>query len=172
MATVPHMSLNGSSTPTQGRTLADLLDAYERDYLPLKAPSSQYQERLMFRWFRADLGAIGLADLTPLILRTWRDGLRRHYQPGSIRRIMTVLSAVLTAGVDKYEWLPSQPLHKVPKPPAPPDRERCLTPEEQVRLLAECQRSKNPHLYVLVVVTLRIWSTTSSRFHVISGTAR
>jgi integrase len=152
--TTPNLPPTAGPLPTPGRTLADLLEVYERDYLPLKAASSQYQEGLIFQWFRQDLGAIPLAHLTPLILRSWRDSLRAVYKPASIRRYMTVLSAVLTVGVDTLEWLPSHPLRKVAKPPAPPDRERCLTPDELVRLLAECQRSKNPHLYAVVVLAL------------------
>jgi integrase len=148
------MDHNGSTLVPQGRTLTDLLDAYERDYLPLKAPTSQYQERLLFQWYRQDLGAIPLVDLTPLVLRTWRDSLRTAYKPATIRRYMTVLSAVLTAGVQQYEWLPKHPLRHVAKPPAPPDRERCLTADEQTRLLRECRGSKNPHLYLLTVLAL------------------
>jgi integrase len=154
MAIVPQVPQHGTTAPTPGRTVADLLDAYEKDYLPLKAPNSQYQEALLFRWFRSEFGAIPLRDLSPLILRTWRDSLRTVYQPASVRRYMTVLSAVLTAGVEQYEWLSSHPLRKVAKPPAPPDRERCLTADEQTRLLAECQVSRNRHLYVLVVLAL------------------
>jgi integrase len=154
MAIVSQRDHNGMGSHAHAHTLTDLLDAYERDYLPLKAPNSQYQEALLFRWFRSEFGAIPLADLSPLILRTWRDSLRRVYKPASIRRYMTVLSAVLTAGVEQYEWLSSHPLRKVAKPPVPPDRERCLTAEEQMRLLAECQQSRNRHLYVLVVLAL------------------
>jgi integrase len=138
----------------QEHTMADLLAAYERDFLPLKAPSTQYHERLLFRRFREQLGTIPLAALSPLVLRTWRDSWRACYAPGTIRRYMTALSAVLTAGVEHYEFLPTHPLRKVAKPPAPPDRERSLAPEEQARLLAACQQSRNRHLYLAVVLAL------------------
>lgn len=69
-----------------GHTLADVLHAYERDSLPRKAPTTQYQERLLFRWFSDALGAIALQDLSPLVLRTWRDALRPFYKPRTIRR--------------------------------------------------------------------------------------
>lgn len=144
----------GIGFPPARRTVADLLDAYEKEYLPAKAPSTQYQARCLYRWFRRELGPIPLEELTPLILRSWRDSLRPFYQPNSIRQYMTVLSAVLTVAVDKYEWLTKHPLRQVEKPPAPPGRERALTAPEQTRLLAACQESKNPHLYVAVVVAL------------------
>jgi integrase len=139
---------------TTGHTLADVLHAYERDYLPRKAPSTQYHERLLFRWFGEELGAIPLQDLSPLVLRTWRDSLRPFYKPGSIRRYMTALSAVLTVAVEDLEWVATHPLRQVAKPPAPPDRERSLTPEHQARLLAACQQSSNRHLAPVVVLAL------------------
>jgi integrase len=139
---------------TTGPTLADALHAYERDYLPHKAPTTQYQERLLYRWLRTELGDIALADLSPLVLRTWRDSLRPFLKPNSIRRYMTSLSAVLTAAVDQYEWLAKHPLRQVAKPPAAPDRVRALTAEEQARLLAACQASRNRQVYVAVVVAL------------------
>jgi integrase len=142
------------TSPTTGHTLADVLHAYERDYLPRKAPTTQYQERLLFRWFSDELGAIALGDLSPLILRTWRDSLRPFYKPSTIRRYMTALSAVLTVAVQDLEWLATHPLRKVAPPPAPPGRERSLTPEQQARLLAACQASRNRHLYVAVVLAL------------------
>jgi integrase len=137
-----------------GRTVADLLHAYERDYLPLKAPNTQYQERLLYRWLHRELGDIALDALTPLVLRTWRDSLRPYYKPNTIRRYLTSLSAVLTAGVDQYEWLAKHPLRQVPKPPSPPDRERVLTAEEQTRLLMACQMSRNRLLSLAVVLAL------------------
>jgi integrase len=143
-----------TSDRTTVRTVTDLLDAYEQEYLPTKAPTTQYQERVLYRWLREELGAIPLSALSPLVLRTWRDSLRRRYKPNTIRRYMISLSAVLTVAVEEYEWLARHPLRKVAKPPAPPDRERSLTPEEQARLLAACQASVQRLLYLAVVLAL------------------
>jgi integrase len=139
---------------TQQRTLSDLFDAYTRDYLPQKHPSTQYHNRLLYQWMAKDLGAIPLEHLTPLVLRTWFDGLTPHYKPASIRRFHGALGAVLTAGVIQYEWLRSNPMRRVPKPPATPFRERCLEAHELRRLLDACQQSKNPHLAPFVRLAL------------------
>jgi integrase len=141
----------GPTTP--GHTVAELLEAYTRDFLPLKAPSTQYHERLLFRWFYEDFGTIPLQDLSPLILRSWRDSLQPCYKPGSMRRYMTALSAVLTAGVEHYEWMTTHPLRKVPRP-TPQDRERFLATAEQARLLTACEQSSNQHLYLAVLLAL------------------
>jgi integrase len=141
----------GHTTPEH--TVADLLEAYTRDFLPMKAPTTQYHERVLFRWFAHNLGTIPLQNLSPLILRSWRDSLQPYYHPGSIRRYMTALSAVLTAGVEHYGWLTIHPLRKVLRPPTQ-DRERFLEAEEQARLLAACQQSRNQQLYLVVVLAL------------------
>jgi integrase len=149
--TVPNFP---SHHTTPGHTFAELVEVYTRDFLPMKAPTTQYHERVLFRWFAHNLGAIPLQDLSPLVLRTWWDALRPHYAPASIRRYMTTLSAVLTAGVDHYEWMTTHPMRKIRKPQPSPDRERCLTAAEQARLLTACQQSRNPHLYLAVVLAL------------------
>jgi len=87
-------------------------------------------------------------------LRSWRDSLGPFYKPNTIRRYMTTLSAVLTVAVEHYEWLPKHPLRQVAKPPAPPDRARSLTSQEQRGLLSECQRSRNLQLYAATVLAL------------------
>ena len=96
---VRSVDLAHASTPA--RTLADLLDAYRRDYLPHKQPKTQYQEGRVFDWIARELGSIPLAQLTPLVLRTWRDSWRGTYCLSTIRRYLTILSATLTAGVQK-----------------------------------------------------------------------
>jgi hypothetical protein len=67
---------------------------------------------------------------------------------------MTTLSAVLTVGVRHLAWLPTHPLPPVTKPPDPRARARSLALEEQQRLFAACQQSRNPHLYLVVVLAL------------------
>jgi integrase len=140
--------------PTQGHTVAELLEAYGRDFLPTKAPNTQRQALYIHRWLAEELGSIPLERLTPLVLRSWRDSLRPVYKPSTIRRYMTAFSAVLSAGVEHYEWLTRHPLRKVAKPAMAPDREVCLEPDQLTRLLAACQQSRQPHLYVLVVLAL------------------
>ncbi len=145
---------NRTSQSKPSYTMADLLAAYEKDFLPLKALNTQRNERFCLRWFKEDLGTIPLQALSPLILRSWLDALAPYYKPASIRRYRIALSAVLTAGVQHYEWLTTHPLRKVRKLPTPPDRERCLTAAEQARLLTACQQSRNPYLYLAVVLAL------------------
>ncbi len=140
-------------------TVADLLTAYEVDYLPLKAPTTQYQQARLFVWLRQELGFMLLTDLTPTFLRQWRDLLGKRYAPGTVRRYLASLSGPLSAAVLDYEWLTSHPLRKVRKPPGTPHRTRFLSEAERSRLLAACKISRNPHLHTIVLLAL----TTGAR---------
>src|SRR5215471_5794752 len=135
-------------------TLQDLLNLYASSYLTQHAPSTQDQQRRLFRRFARDLGPIPLSCLTPLVLRTYTRHLSRTLAPGSVRHYLDVLSAVLTVAVDELGWLASHPLRHVPKPPLAPGRVRCLTSEERTRLLRECRASHNPWLHLLVLLAL------------------
>lgn len=136
-------------------TLTDLLAAYETEYLPTKAATTRYQLGHMFTWLRKELGTMRLTDLTPAFLRTWRDDLTgRGYAPGTVRRYLDCLSGPLSIAVRDYEWLPSNPLRKVQKPPETPARVRFLSDDERKALLVNCAISRNPHLYTFVLLAL------------------
>jgi integrase len=140
--------------PSLTYTVSDLLTAYEREYLPKKAPTTQYQQRKRFATLRRDLGFMLLADLTPAFLRSWRDLLAKRYAPGTVCRYLDSLSAPLTVAVKYYGWLTEHPLRKVERPAEPPGRTRFLSEEELPRLLLACRRSRNPHLYGLVLLAV------------------
>jgi integrase len=65
-----------------------------------------------------------------------------------------ILSGALKAAVDDYGWIPVHPLQGVRKPPASPARVRFLSQDERLRLLGACQQSRNPLLYLMVVLAI------------------
>jgi integrase len=140
-------------------TVAHLLDTYEREVLPSLAPTTQYQQHQLFLFFRCQFGERLLTDLTPAYLRLWRDHLAKTHKPGTVRRYLDALSGPLSFAVEQVEWLSSNPLGRVQKPPESPWRARFLSDEERSRLLAMCQDSANPHLYAVVLLAL----TTGAR---------
>src|SRR5437660_5095128 len=56
-------------------TVGDLLSRYAQDFLPMKAPATQKQQLSVFKVIDHDLGDISLKDLSPALLRQWRDDL-------------------------------------------------------------------------------------------------
>lgn len=132
----------------------ELLDYYLRGVLPAKAPGTQAQYAQVLGVVRQQFGTLPLPDLTPARLRQWRDTLRTSLAPATVRLYLDTLSAPLTIAVNELEWLPANPVQKVRKPPLTPGRTRCLSPEEQARLLAACRASRNRALYPIVMIAL------------------
>ena len=143
------------------RTVGDLLSRYAQEILPRKARATQLQQRSVFAVIDHDLGEVALTDLTPALLRQWRDDLLTRYpvETGTARRYIMCFSSALTAAVREYEVLAENPLRKVQMPPANRGRVRFLTDSERERLLVACQESRNPSLYLLVLLAL----TTGAR---------
>lgn len=135
-------------------TLTDLLETYAAEYFPTQKPRTRYQHERLYAWFSRELGDIPLQDLTPLVLRTWKVQLLTRYKPGSVRTYMAQLNVVLNVAVKEYGWLVVNPLSRVPQPPAPPGRTRFLNDEERWALLRECQASRNPALFTIVMVAI------------------
>src|SRR2546428_11794952 len=142
-------------------TVGDLLARYAHDVLPRKAPATQKQQLSVFKVIDHDLGAVALTDLTPALLRQWRDDLLTRYpvETSTARRYLMCFSGPLTAAVWEYEVLAENPLRKVQMPAANRGRVRFLSDSERERLLTACQTSRNPALYPLVLLAL----TTGAR---------
>lgn len=140
-------------TPHQ-HSVEDVLARYAQECFPAKALSTQKQYRFVFEALRRELGPMALGQLTPDVLRTWRERLSTCYAPGTVRRWMDTFSAVLTFAVRDLEWLGANPLHKVRKPPEVPGRTRFLSREELERLLRACQQSRCPYVHLLVVLAV------------------
>ena len=144
-------------TPPPGQapslpTVMDLLRRYEKDSLPSLAPNSQPPYRSFLRQFGQAYGAMPLTALTPAWFKDWQDTLRQRLAPATRRTYAMMLHGVLKVAVEDYAWLPEHPLQGVRKPPASAERVRFLSDDERTRLLAACQQSRNPFLYLLVVV--------------------
>jgi integrase len=135
-------------------TVDDLLTLYASQYLPNKAPVTQYYQGRLLHRFAHYFGPLPLEALTPLVLRSWADHLRLRLSPGTVRQYLEVLSAVLTVAVEDLGWLHVHPMRKVPKPPASPARQRILAPDERASLLKACAESQNPWLSTAVSLSL------------------
>jgi|RhiMetdeSRZDD1v2_1073273.scaffolds.fasta_scaffold495855_1 integrase len=135
-------------------TLADLIDRYCTDVLPQKAQETVYGQTLQFRWWKAQLGHYALADVTPALLVECRDQLARDHKNATVTRYLGTLSHAFSVAVREWGWLDDSPMRKVTKPRLPRGRVRYLSDLERQRLLTECQASRNPHLYIVVMLAL------------------
>lgn len=141
-------------------TLGELIDRYMLDVLPLKEKSEQRQGAQLL-WWKRQIGALLLADVTPALIGEQRDKLRRENtkrgtlrSPATVVRYLAALSHAFTIAVKEWGWIEDSPMRKVTKPKEPRGRVRFLSDEERKSLLDACRQSSNLQLYTVVVLAL------------------
>lgn len=141
-------------------TLAEMLERYTRDVLPLK-PRSQLDQTGQLRWWSEQIGQYALADVTPAMIAEHRDKLLhgstkqgKQRTPATVNRYLAVLSHAFTIAFKEWGWLEENPMRKVQKLKEPRGRVRYLLEDERSRLLKECRENRNPYLYTVVVLAL------------------
>lgn len=141
-------------------TLGDAIERYLATVMPRK-PRSERVQRQQLAWWRARLGYVVLADLTPSLIGERRDalgaentarGCRRS--PASVNRYLAALSHVLSVAASEWGWLDSSPVRMVTKLKEARGRVRFLDDGERERLLTACRGDCNLALYPVVVVAL------------------
>ena len=151
-------------------TLAEAINKYKGSVLPTK--KGQKKQEALLDWWKDEIGAHTLADVSPSKISECRDRLlngitRRGTQraPATVVRYLAALSNVFTAAVNEWEWLEDSPMRKVKKPSEPRGRVRFLSEDgtdpkgetidgERTRLLKACQASDNTCLLTVVVLAL------------------
>lgn len=150
------------TTADRRRTLADLIDKYLKERLPLRPNlASAKGQRRMLAWWVEDSGYITLDKLNPaavadararLLLRTTRTGER--VTPATVNRYLAALSAVCKWAWKELQWLPSNPVLSVTKGPESAGVVRWLSDDERKRLLDVCKASSDPNIYCGVMLAL------------------
>ncbi|MCU7801944.1 MAG: site-specific integrase [Candidatus Thiodiazotropha sp. (ex Lucinoma borealis)] len=151
------------TTEARKHTLADAIDRYKESVLPAKKDGRKQKAQL--DWWRGELGAYTLADVTPALLGESRDKLSKDRAPATVVRYLAALSHVFTVAINEWGWLEDSPVRKVRKPQEPRGRVRFLSEDEmgpngdviegeRSRLLRACKQSGNPHLHTIVVLAL------------------
>lgn len=141
-------------------TLAEMIDRYIQSVLPTK-PKSQKKQTMQLLWWKQEIGAYALCDVTPALIAQYRDKLLneethrgKKRSPSTVVRYMAALSHAFTIAVREWGWLEDSPIRKVTKPKESRGRVRFLSEEERSVLLQACKNSENPYLYPVVVLAL------------------
>jgi len=167
------------SLEAERHTLADLFDRYT----PEMTAKRHKAVAAHLAWWRAAIGTKKLSELTPALLREQLDRLaaepytrakprkartltRRRTPkptdppakqlqrtPSSVNRYKETLSKILSVAEREYEWMPENPLRKIPDRREPRGRVRYLSPDERTALLEACA-AESPDLHTLVVCAL------------------
>jgi integrase len=142
-------------------TLGDLVDRYIKDVLPGKTAKLRSNQVTQLNWFKNEIGAHILADITPALITQCRDklltetGCRGKIRtPASVVRYMAALSHSFTIAINEWQWLEASPISKVKKPKESRGRVRFLHDDERAKLLMACQVSSNKQLYLCVILAL------------------
>lgn len=148
------------TTEAKKHTLGDLIDRYIEDVLPTKAKSEKKQTAQLL-WWKNQIGAYLLSDITPAMIAKQRDVLlkgitkrKKLRSTSTTVRYMAALSHAFTTAMKEWGWIDDSPIRKVSKPREPRGRVRFLNEDERVKLLQACRESSNPYLYTIVVLAI------------------
>ncbi len=147
----------GIISESRKKNLADAIERYRKYVLP-KVKKSRREHIL--DWWEKIMGHVPLKEISPSLIAEMRDKLIHSEIDGKIRAIATVikylatLSHILSMCVNEWQWLEANPISKVSKPSLPKGRNRFLDDSERIKLLMECQASKNPFLYTIVILAI------------------
>jgi integrase len=142
-------------------TVKELIERYEKEILPRK-PKSIIDQKIQLNWWKENIGAYLLSDLTPSLIIEYRTkllsepskrgGLKRT--DATANRYFAVLSHCLTIAFKEWEWIQENPILRVKKLKEPRGRVRFLNDEEREKLLQACKESQSQFLYILVVLAI------------------
>lgn len=151
------------TTESRKHTLGDATDRYKDSVLPAKKDGKKQESQL--DWWKKEIGAYTLGDVTPALIGECRDKLGKTLAPATVVRYLAALSHVFTIAVNEWGWLEDNPVRKVRKPKEPRGRVRFLSEDteglngellegELTRLLKACRESTNPYIHTVVVLAL------------------
>jgi len=145
------------------RTVGEAIDRYIESELPRKRDSSP----TWLNWWKAEVGRVTLANLTPALIVEKRDLLARgtykrskakdakRYarSPKTVNKYLRRLSHVLTVARKEWHWLSHNPMDSISMLPEGQGRVRYLSDDERKALLAETAKDPTLHLFVMVALT-------------------
>ena len=135
-------------------TLAEAVERYLQTVLPHHPYETRDKYTRSIRWWAAQMGGCDLTDLTADSLLKRRAILEKRLAPATVNLYWFALSSLLTQAWVEWRWITVHPMCQVRRLREPRGRVRFLSDEERQRLLAACQQSPHPHLYVIVRLAL------------------
>jgi integrase len=141
--------------PSERLTLEAALERYLTEVSPTKSPGTAQRERDRAKPLNRALGRYALAAITPDVVAQYRDQRLASVSANTVRLEFALLGHLFTTAI--REWglgLQYNPVQNVRKPSAGSGRKRRLSRDEETRLLAACDASRNPMLGWIVRVAL------------------
>lgn len=153
--------LDGKHVPdnkARKHTLADLIDRYISLHLA-KFPRRLKDQTSHLNWWREQYGNRPLIEITPALLSEAKEILvngvthrKKNRSNPTVNRYFSSLSRAFTLAFQEWQWVSENPFRRISKLKETGGRNRFLSREELHALLQSCKKSKNPHLYGLVLI--------------------
>lgn len=157
----------GDALPTveaRKHTLGALVDRY-LEGLERRRPEAVAKQRQILGWWKEQMGAYSLNNVTPALIAEKRDellkedisgtkGVVRHRSPATANRYLASLSKAFSEAVREWHWIAENPLRRVSKEPEPTGRVRYLNDKERDALLKACRKSALKELELLALLAL------------------
>lgn len=147
------------TSESKRHTVSEMIDRYIREEIPRKRDGATQARQL--EWWKRQIGDWLLADVTPKLIREYREKLAGGQtvrgtirSPSTVNRRLAALSHVFTVAAKEFGWVEDNPLRNVKKKQEPDGRVRFLTEDERDRLLTACRESPCPDLYPIVLFAL------------------
>lgn len=153
-----------SSEPRK-RTLGEMIDKYMSEQLPQRGTDKETVGPQLL-WWKAQIGAYLLKDITPQLVAEYRDKLinepmikkgekkARILSKATVVRYLASLSVCFSYGIEDLGWVESNPIKNVKKPKPERGRVRFLSDTEKEALLKTCREFYPKTLYPVVMLAL------------------
>lgn len=154
------------------RTLAELIDKFEKEQLPVRANNADKKKMsAQLKWWKDNAGYLTLDKLTPaeigaqratiLARRTGRaaptaapEQREVSVSPATANRYLAALSAVCKWAWKELHWMPNNPVLSVTKGAEHTGIVRYLDDDERKALLKACKTSSDPNILCAVQLAL------------------
>lgn len=140
------------------RTLSDLIERYIQVHL-CKFPSRLKDQTAHLNWWKESYGNKPLIEITPSLLaeakETLLNGITFHKKlrtNSTVNRYFSSLSKAFTLAFKEWQWINENPFRRVSKLKENKAKNRFLSKEELQALLESSKKSKNPHLFGMVLI--------------------
>lgn len=124
-----------SHLATDTLTFHALVDRFQRDECPKRKGRDTEIKRL--EYLKRQIPDVPLREVNATLIARWRDERMAKVKPGTVRREMATLRAVLEVARREWRLFAVNPIADVRKPPAPAARTRLITQEEIDAVVAE-----------------------------------
>jgi integrase len=121
--------LAGKHQAGTDKTLRDALDRYAKEVTPEKR-GHHWELIRMNAWKSLPFVDYKLSDITTPRIAEWRDDRLKNVKSSTVNREMNLMSSVFEQARREWQWIDSNPVRDVRRPPQPKHRERIFTDSE------------------------------------------